>query len=52
MSVNRLAHEGIERLAEEEMAEKMRAAYRDPSTDADSNVERFLPAQAEVIRRG
>jgi len=52
VSINKLAQEGIERLADQEMAVKMRVAYEDLSADHDSNVERFLPAQAEVIDRG
>ncbi|MBI3328392.1 MAG: hypothetical protein HYZ81_17030 [Nitrospinae bacterium] len=51
-SINRLAQEGLERLAHEELAVRMRAAYDALSTDAEeTNVEIFLAAQREVVNR-
>ena len=50
-SINRLAQEGLERLAQEEIAARMREAYEALSSDAEEDVEIFLAAQSEVVAR-
>ena len=51
-SINRLAQEGLERLAQEQLAAHMRSAYDALGTDAEGNdVETFLAAQSEVVSR-
>lgn len=51
-SINRLAQEGLKRLAQEELATSMREAYDELGADAEeSEVETFLPAQSEVVSR-
>ena len=49
-SINQLAQEGLGRLAQEELAAQLRAAYEELGAEAEeSDVERFLPAQREVV---
>lgn len=49
-SINRLAREGLGRLAQEELAAQMRAAYDRLGAQAeDSDVELFVSAQREVV---
>jgi predicted DNA-binding ribbon-helix-helix protein len=49
-SINQLAQEGLERLAQEELAAQMRAAYDEIGADAEgTDVEPFFPAQSEVV---
>ncbi|NCO35031.1 MAG: hypothetical protein AUJ92_07660 [Armatimonadetes bacterium CG2_30_59_28] len=51
-SINRLAQEGLERLAEEELADRMRAAYDELGAHPDEcDVEIFFAAQSEVVTR-
>lgn len=50
-SINRLAKEGLERLTQEELAVRLRAAYDALGADPSSEVEIFLPAQSEVVVR-
>jgi len=51
-SINRLAQEGLKRLAQEELATRMREAYDELGADAEaSDVETFLAAQSEVVSR-
>jgi hypothetical protein len=50
VSINRLAQEGLEALAEQALAEELRAAYDALGADEEENdVEFFLPAQLEVL---
>lgn len=51
-SINRLAQEGLERLAQEELATQMRAAYDElGSESAACDVEVFFDARREVVTR-
>jgi predicted transcriptional regulator len=50
VSINRLAQQSLEALAEEALAEELRAAYDALGADEEENdVEIFLPAQLEVL---
>ena len=50
LSINRLARESLEALAQEGLAEELRAAYDALGADEEENdVEFFLPAQLEVL---
>ncbi len=50
LSINRLARESLEALAQEALAEELRAAYDALGADEEENdVEFFLPAQLEVL---
>lgn len=52
-SINSLAREGLARLAEEELARKMRNAYEalgKATTESDTSA--YFRAQSEVVRRG
>jgi predicted transcriptional regulator len=50
ISINRLAQESLEALAEQALAEELRAAYDALGADEEENdVEFFLPAQLEVL---
>jgi hypothetical protein len=49
-SINRLAQEGLERLAQEELSVQMQAAYDELGAAVEENdVERFFSAQSEVV---
>jgi len=51
-SINRLAQEGLERLAREALAAQLRAAYDALGAHLDeSSVDTFFAAQAEVVGR-
>ena|SRR5690348_15667714 len=52
VSMNRLAQEGLEALAQAALAQEMRAAYDALGADADeTDMEPFLAAQREVVER-
>ena len=52
VSINRLAQEGLELPAQEELAARMWAAYDALGTDAEeTDVETFLAVQSEVVSR-
>ena len=51
-SINHLAQEGLERVAQDELAVRMRVAYAELAADDEENdVETFLAAQSEVVNR-
>jgi hypothetical protein len=49
ISINQLAQEGMEKLAQEHLAAQMRAAYDELGADAESDVEPFFTAQSEAV---
>ncbi len=49
VSVNRLAQESLEALAEEALGEEMQAAYAALADDEETDVETFFSAQREVV---
>ena len=48
-SINQLAQESLERLTQEHLAARMRAAYEELGADAESEVETFFAAQSEAV---
>jgi hypothetical protein len=48
-SFNKLAQEGLQRIAEADLERDMRDAYALLATDAESSVETFWSAQSEVV---
>jgi hypothetical protein len=48
-SINQLAQESLEKLAQEHLAAQMRAAYDALGADAESDVEPFFAAQSEAV---
>ena len=49
MSLNELARRGLEKLTDEEAMKELAVGFDLVGSDADSDVERYLPAQGEVI---
>lgn len=52
LSLNALLRDALERMAEEERQEALSAAYDSLGADPESNVESFVHAQREALRRG
>ena len=52
MSLNALLRHALVRMAIEERETVLRESYDALGADPESEVEPFLPAQAEVVRRG
>ena len=50
-SINQLAQEQLEHLAKQEREAQLAAAYEELADDEETNVELFLAAQSEIVRR-